>query len=75
MRVLDWLLGCRHKKNISFPISRRIAGRVKPPYIVCLECGREIPYDWQRMRPVPTSRTRPVVKQQPIEARLENLSS
>jgi hypothetical protein len=42
-------------------------------YQVCLDCGKETPYDWTRMRPVQTSgEQRRRVKQQKIEARLKN---
>jgi hypothetical protein len=49
------LFGCWHKR-LSFPIStirgqRRIAAsRQTGTYVVCLDCGREFPYDWQQMR-------------------------
>lgn len=55
MKILDMLFGCWHKR-LSFPIStrrgeRRIpAARQTGSYVVCLDCGREFAYDWQRMR-------------------------
>jgi len=69
MRLLEVLFGCRHK-NTAFPITRRVRGRLLPTYQVCLDCGREIPYDWARMQTVQTS-GRKAVKQGKIEARLE----
>jgi hypothetical protein len=44
---------CRHKQT-SFPITRknRQAGphAAGTTYVVCLECGREFPYDWAQMK-------------------------
>jgi RNase P subunit RPR2 len=43
---------CRHKKT-SFPItlSARARRRAGPrTYIVCLDCGKEMPYSWDEMR-------------------------
>jgi hypothetical protein len=54
-KLLDVLFGCRHT-NCSFPISARAvkqhpsAGRVTGTYVVCLECGKEFPYDWKQMK-------------------------
>ena len=54
------LFGCCHKR-MSFPITtknRRYseAARVTGTYVVCLECGKEFPYDWRRMKIVSSSR-------------------
>ena len=53
---MDMLFGCSHK-NYSFPITRRKANdscspaaRVTGTYVVCLECGKEFPYDWNQMK-------------------------
>ena len=45
--LADWLLGCSHRQT-SFPITRR--GERTQTYVVCLECGTRIPYDWTEMR-------------------------
>jgi len=42
------LFGCRHV-NLSFPLTPK--GK-KNPYVVCLECGKEFPYDWGKMKVV-----------------------
>jgi hypothetical protein len=47
------LFKCRHK-YFSFPMSPRGKQRTKAAaltgtYVVCLECGKEFPYDWQNM--------------------------
>lgn len=53
--LLDLLFGCYHK-NYSFPITKRRGQRLSPAasvtgtYVVCLDCGREFPYDWQEMK-------------------------
>ncbi len=53
---LELFFGCLHKRY-SFPITpkagqRRGAAAVTGTYIVCLDCGKEFPYDWQEMRVV-----------------------
>jgi predicted transcriptional regulator len=55
VNVMDMLFGCWHT-NYSFPITaktaRRGAASVTGTYIVCLECGKEFPYDWKTMKVV-----------------------
>lgn len=58
MSVLDLFFGCSHKR-CSFPITvrgkrrRRIAAAsVTGTYVACLDCGREFPYDWDKMKRV-----------------------
>lgn len=57
--LVDVLFGCWHK-NISFPLTSRSGKRrseaasVTGTYVVCLDCGKEFPYDWQQMRVVGT---------------------
>jgi hypothetical protein len=59
-RVFDYLFGCWHERY-SFPITakstqqRSAAASVTGTYVVCLDCGREFPYDWQEMKVVSTS--------------------
>jgi predicted transcriptional regulator len=55
-RLLDALFGCGHK-HYSFPITvkkgwRSPAASVTGTYVVCLDCGKEFPYDWKQMRMV-----------------------
>ncbi|HLJ26699.1 MAG TPA: hypothetical protein VKY85_08310 [Candidatus Angelobacter sp.] len=53
--LVDMLFGCWHK-NYSFPITNKAGQRPSPAasltgtYIVCLDCGKEFPYDWQEMK-------------------------
>lgn len=56
MGLFDVLFGCSHKR-CSFPMTVRgklrrstAAASVTGTYVVCLDCGREFPYDWNEMR-------------------------
>ena len=56
MKILDALFGCWHKQ-ISFPQTSKPGQRIKAAiptgtYVVCLDCGTELPYDWKNMRVV-----------------------
>ena len=54
-KIMDAVFGCRHPRY-SFPITIRAgsrqttAGARMGTYVVCLDCGREFSYDWQKMR-------------------------
>jgi hypothetical protein len=55
-RVVDALFGCWHHRY-SFPItvkkgqrSRSHAALATGTYVVCLDCGKEMPYDWKQMK-------------------------
>jgi len=53
-RILNGLFGCWHT-HYSFPITVK-KGRRSPAafatgtYVVCLDCGKELPYDWKQMK-------------------------
>jgi hypothetical protein len=56
MSLFDLVFGCWHKR-CSFPITVRgkqrrsiAATSVTGTYVVCLDCGREFPYDWAQMK-------------------------
>jgi len=55
MSLFDLVFGCSHKR-CSFPITvrsnlrRSEAASVTGTYVVCLDCGREFPYDWNEMK-------------------------
>ncbi|HEY3771018.1 MAG TPA: hypothetical protein VGN44_20255 [Candidatus Angelobacter sp.] len=55
VKILDALFGCWHKQ-ISFPQTskpgqRRIKAALQTgTYVVCLDCGTELAYDWKNMR-------------------------
>ena len=59
-------MGCWHG-NYSFPMTlksghpgkRWTGGSRRHTYVVCLDCGRELPYDWTRMKVVRTIPNRP----------------
>jgi hypothetical protein len=42
--LANLLYGCLHGKT-TFPITLQAS-----TYVVCLECGRQLPYDWSKMR-------------------------
>jgi hypothetical protein len=54
--IFDAIFGCWHKRT-TFPITnrngqRRSGDAQRGTYVVCLDCGKEFAYDWQRMRMV-----------------------
>jgi len=55
MSLFDFVFGCSHKR-CSFPLSTRGVKRRSPAasvtgtYVVCLDCGKEFPYDWKAMK-------------------------
>lgn len=59
-RIFDVLFGCPHHRY-TFPMSRKPSmsrNSATPPttngtYVVCLDCGREFPYDWRQMKILP----------------------
>jgi hypothetical protein len=57
MSLYDLVFGCSHKR-CSFPMTvrgklrRTEAASVTGTYVVCLECGKEFPYDWKQMKMV-----------------------
>ena len=54
---LDFLFGCRHQKT-GLPITQRRktatgtqqSGSPRVTYVVCLDCGKEFPYSWEKMK-------------------------
>jgi len=55
-KMMDGLFGCWHSRY-SFPMTARAGVRRKSEaaarlgtYVVCLDCGKELAYDWQEMR-------------------------
>ncbi len=54
-RLVSALFGCAHK-HCTFPrTAKPRQGQSSQPgaastYIVCLDCGKEFPYDWQQMK-------------------------
>lgn len=56
--LLNLLFGCAHK-HTTFPISTRGFKSLRKQvtehntYVVCLDCGKELPYSWEEMRMLP----------------------
>ena len=54
-KLMDAMFGCRHSRY-SFPITVRVASRRTPAasrtgtYVACLDCGKELSYDWHEMK-------------------------
>lgn len=53
-RLIDALLGCSHNRT-TFPFTIKTgqqsdSQRQSETYIVCLDCGKEFPYDWHAMK-------------------------
>jgi hypothetical protein len=55
MKLFDAMFGCSHKR-CSFPITlrgnqrRSEAASETGTYVVCLDCGQEFAYDWNKMK-------------------------
>jgi hypothetical protein len=62
-KLVDAFFGCGHS-HYSFPITLRAKSRsisrsssrpspaasLTGMYVVCLDCGKELPYDWEEMK-------------------------
>ncbi len=71
--ILNSLLSCSHRRT-TFPLtpSRKAPNQGAArsgTYVVCLDCGKELAYDWSRMRignpvsaPVPPGQVQPVLR-------------
>jgi hypothetical protein len=63
-KLFDALFGCWHT-HYSFPQTvrpgtrRNRAASLTGTYVVCLNCGKELPYDWQEMRVVTEAQSSP----------------
>ncbi len=54
--LFELLFGCWHS-HLSFPVTLKrpaqqttATARQTGTYVVCLDCGREFPYDWEHMQ-------------------------
>jgi hypothetical protein len=58
-KLFDAVFGCWHS-HYSFPITVRSGSRrsqaasLTGTYVVCLDCGKEFPYDWKEMKVIGT---------------------
>jgi hypothetical protein len=56
-KLFDAFFGCSHS-HYSFPRSSRTGARrtaaasLTGTYVACLDCGKELPYDWEAMKVV-----------------------
>ncbi len=54
-KLFDAFFGCWHS-HYSFPITMRknsqrsTAASLTGTYVVCLDCGKELPYNWDKMK-------------------------
>jgi hypothetical protein len=55
VKVFDLVFGCYHK-HYSFSLTvrgrRNAAASLTGTYVVCLDCGKEMAYDWANMRTI-----------------------
>lgn len=58
-KILEGFFACWHS-HYSFPITlrggsrRNQAASLTGTYVVCLDCGKEFPYDWNEMKVIST---------------------
>ena len=71
--VLNFLFGCSHQRT-SFPLTptRKSSGPQVPgaarfgTYVTCLECGKDLAYNWETMRvDGPVAPRQPAAEAQP----------
>jgi len=62
-KLIDAIFGCWHS-HYSFPITvrkgvrRNAAALLTGTYVVCLDCGKEFPYDWHEMKMIDSATQR-----------------
>jgi hypothetical protein len=59
--VLQVLFRCAHR-HMTRPITSVDPGSASGPYVVCLDCGAALAYDWENMR---VSRTKVPASKRP----------
>ena len=69
--LFDMLFGCPHRRT-TFPLTQRknalpASGIARfGTYVACLDCGKELSYDWNEMRVSgPVAPRRPAAEAQP----------
>jgi hypothetical protein len=62
--LLDAIFGCKHSRY-TFPITlrsrpgrRNSASSITGTYVACLDCGKELPYDWEEMKVIGSAAAR-----------------
>lgn len=62
-KLYDAFFGCKHSRY-SFPVTirhsrqRPQAAALTGTYVACLDCGKELPYDWQEMKVITSTKER-----------------
>jgi len=62
-KLVNAVFGCWHS-HYSFPrtvragLRRSAAAAVTGTYVVCLDCGKELPYDWREMKVIEGNRNK-----------------
>jgi hypothetical protein len=56
LNLFDAIFGCKHSRY-TFPITlksrsgrRNSAASITGTYVACLDCGKDLPYDWEEMK-------------------------
>ena len=57
IQLFEAIFGCWHHRY-TFPLtpqsrSRSRAAALTGTYVTCLDCGKELPYDWEEMKVIP----------------------
>lgn len=56
-RFVNALVGCAHR-HCTFPRTAQKQGTGASTYVVCLDCGKEFPYDWELMKVVSSAKNK-----------------
>jgi hypothetical protein len=54
-RFVTSLFGCAHR-HCTFPMTAKTPGANSTTYVVCLDCAKEFPYDWELMKVVASAK-------------------
>ena len=75
LSIAGWLSGCSHRRK-TFPFTPRStvsanhqSGTPAETYIVCLDCGRKLAYDWNQMLPLQLMHYRQLLRDGPRRER------
>jgi hypothetical protein len=56
-RFVNALFGCAHR-HYTFPRTDKNQGTGASTYVVCLDCAKEFPYDWELMKVVVSAKNK-----------------
>ena len=54
-RFVTSLFGCAHR-HCTFPMTAKTPGADSTTYVVCLDCAKKFPYDWELMKVVASAK-------------------